>query len=72
MWQSQSKALFDIRVVDTDALSYLSHCPQSVLISAENEKKRKYSLACSDRRASFTPLCFSVDGLCGPETGRFL
>ena len=60
VWQPQAEALFDICVIDTDAQSYQSHSPQTVLASAEAEKKRKYSTACSDRRASFTPLCFSA------------
>ena len=58
-------ALFDICIVDTDARSYLSHSPSAVLASAEAEKKRKYCDACTERRATFTPLCFSVDGLVG-------
>ena len=72
VWQPQAEALFDIRVIDTDAQSYQSHSPQSVLAFAEAEKKRKYSTACSDRRASFTPLCFFVDGLLGCEADVFL
>jgi len=32
---------------------------------AEAEKKRKYSQAYHDRRATFTPLCVSVDGVLG-------
>ena len=39
VWQSESMALFDICVVDTDALSYLSHSPAAVLALAEAEKK---------------------------------
>ena len=65
-------ALFDIRVVDTDTRSYLSHSPSAVLASAEAEKKRKYCDACTERRATFTPLCFSVDGLVGGEAACFL
>ena len=42
--QSQLMALFDIRVVETDALSS----------SAEAEKKQKYCAASSNRRAIFT------------------
>ena len=72
VWQPQAEVLFDIRVIDTDAQSYQSHSPQSVLASAEAEKKCKYSTACSDRRASFTPLCFSIDGLLGCEADVFL
>ena len=72
VWQPQAMALFDIRVVDTDARSYLSHSPSDVLASAEVEKKRKYCDASAERRATFTPLCFSVDGLAGDEAACFL
>ena len=40
--------------------------------NAEVEKKKKYADACSARRAHFTPLCFSVDGLAGTEATCFL
>ena len=45
-------ALFYIRVVDTDIMSYFDQTSLAVLSSAEHEKKRKYSQACRDRRAS--------------------
>ena len=61
VWPSQSMALFDFRVVDTDALFYLSHSPAAMLASAQAEKKRMYCSASSDHRATFTPLCFSVE-----------
>ena len=38
VWKSQVDAIFDIRVVDTDAPSYRIHPPQVVLQSAEAEK----------------------------------
>ena len=72
VWSPQSEALFDIRVTDTDAQSYLGHAPESVLFQAETEKKQKYSAAASARRAHFTPLCFSVDGLAGSEATCFI
>ena len=50
----------------------MSHSPVAVLASAEAEKKRKYCDACTERRATFTPLCFSVDGLAGDEAACFL
>ena len=37
VWEPQAMALFDIRVVDTDAKSYSSHSPAAVLASAEEE-----------------------------------
>ena len=72
VWLPQAEALFDIRVVDTDAQSYLRHAPSRVLLNAEVEKKNKYAEACAARRAHFTPLCFSVDGLAGSEANCFL
>jgi len=64
--------LFDIRVINTDAQSYSARTPLAVSCLAEVEKKRKYSQACNDRRATFTPLCVSVDGMFGPETEFFV
>ena len=65
MWQTQTEALFDIRVIDTDARSYVSRSVQSVLESAEREKKKKYHEAAVSRHASFTPFVVSVDGVMG-------
>ena len=70
--QPQVTTLFDIRIVDTNVPSYLAKSPQTVLRTAEREKKLKYGQACEDRHANFTPLCVSVDGLVGPEMNTFL
>ena len=72
VWEPQAMALFDIHVVDTDTKSYLSHSPVAVLALAEAEKKRKYCYACTERRATFTLLCFLVDGPVGDEAACFL
>ena len=72
VWLPQAEALFDIRIIDTDAQSYLSQPPASVILTAENEKKRKYLDASVTCRAHFTPLCFSVDGVAGSEAASFL
>ena len=51
MWQPQTAALLDVRIVDTDAQSYASRTVNAVLCSAEQErtaeqkKKRNYSAA---------------------------
>ena len=37
--------LFDVRVTDTGAASYVGRSADAVLASAEQEKKRKYLLA---------------------------
>ena len=68
----QSEVLLDIRIVDTDAKSYVNRSPKEVLGASEKEKKARYSTACEERRTQFTPLCFLVDGLTGSEAETFL
>ncbi|KAL5471614.1 hypothetical protein EMCRGX_G029749 [Ephydatia muelleri] len=72
VWQPQTAALLDVRVVDTDAQSYASRTVDAVLCSAEQEKKRKYSAAVEDRRASFTPFVVSVDGVLGHDAQHLM
>ena len=72
VWLPHTEALFDIRVVDTDTLSYLRHALSKVLLNAEMERKNKYAEACAARRTHFTPLCLSVNGLAGSEATCFL
>ena len=72
VWLLQAEALFDVCVIDTDAQSYLCQPPTSVLLTAEIKQKRKYLDASVARRAHFTPLCFSVDGLVSPIAASFL
>ena len=55
LWQPQTVALLDVRVVDTDAVSHIHQNTSAVLSSAEEEKKRKYNSAAEARRASVTP-----------------
>ena len=42
VWSPQTEALFDVRIVDTDARSYGDLSPTVVLGNAEKEKKDKY------------------------------
>ena len=39
VWQPQAEALFDFKVIDTDAPSYSNRSPESVLESGAQEKK---------------------------------
>ena len=39
VWQPQGEALFDVRVVDTDAQSYISRSVADVLVNAEEKEK---------------------------------
>ena len=63
--------LFDIRVIDTDAQSYVHRAVSAVLLTAEREKKRKYAHAIEARHASFSPFVLSVDGVLTREA-RFV
>ena len=72
VWQPQGDVLFDVCVIDVDAPSYQGCSPQAVLCSAEAEKKHKYTEACLACHASFTPLCFSTDGMFGIEVDFLL
>jgi len=66
-WRRGNTAIFDIRVTDTDAASYRTTDPKTVLKRHEREKKSKYNDLCLARHRHFTPLVFSVDGMLGVE-----
>ena len=72
VWQPQAEALFDFKVIDTDAPSYSNRTPESVLESGAQDKKRMYKQAVEDRRGTFTPFVTSVDGLLHREAEHFL
>ena len=52
-WQPQVVTLFYVRVVDTDAKSYVQCNVEAVLSSAEHMKKMKYVDAVEARHACF-------------------
>ena len=66
------EALFDIRVVDTDAPSYRWRTPAAVLDSGAVKKKRVHRSAVENRRGNFTPFVQSVDGLLQREVSHFI
>ena len=71
LWKTGQSCVLDVRVSDTDAKSYKSKSSAKVLEAAEKEKKDKYLHACLERRRSFMPLCYSVDGMAGKEAKAF-
>ena len=70
VWIQQGKALFDVRVADTDAVSYVSDPVYAALAFAK--EKCKYLSAAKLHHASFTPFILSVDGALGHEALMFL
>jgi hypothetical protein len=70
-WARGTECIVDVRVTDTDANSYKTRDPASVLKSQEKEKKRKYLAACLEQRRHFTPFVVSTDGMLGREASTF-
>ena len=56
-----------MRVVNTDALSYVRRSPEKCLQEAESGKKKMYLEACLQQRRHFSPFVASVDGILGVE-----
>ena len=59
--------MFDIRIVNLDAGSYLIMMPEKALAKAEYEKKDLYLQACLEHRRNFTPMVYSADVIPGAE-----
>ena len=55
--------MFDIRIVNPDAGSYLCMTPEKAISKAEKEKKDLYLQAFLERRRIFTPMVYSADGI---------
>ena len=72
LWAAQTELLLDIHVMDTDTQSYTSRTVDSVLLSAEYEKKKKYLDAVEARHASFTPFVTSIDGVLAREANSVI
>ena len=72
VWQPQVEALFDVRVIDTDAPSHCHRAPNVILKSSSEEKKSMYKKAVVDRRGTFTLFVLSVDGLLHKEASHFI
>ena len=53
--------MFDIRIVNLDAGSYLCMTPEKALAKAEKEMKDLYLQACLEWRRTFTPMVYSTD-----------
>ena len=59
--------MFDIRIVNLDAGSYLLMTPEKALAKAEKENKDLYLQACLEHRRTFTPMVYSADRITGAE-----
>ena len=59
--------MFNIRIVNLYAGSYLRMTTEKALAKAEKEKKDFYLQACLERRRTFTPMVYSVEGITRAE-----
>ena len=71
LWEKGSDCILDIRITDTDAKSYQNIASAKVLERAAKVKKDKYLIACLERRRTFMPLVYSVDGMACKEALAF-
>ena len=67
-WKWGTTALFDMRIVNLDAVSYLRQTSAKSLGTAEKEKKDKYLHSYLECLRSFTPMVYSTDGIPGMES----
>ena len=72
VWNPQTQVLFDFKIVNTDAHSYVNRSVRAALESAAAMKRSKHKEACADRRADFTSFVCSTDGAIHREGQHFL
>ena len=66
-WKRGTTAMFDIRIVNLDAGSYLRMTPENALAKSEKEKNDLYLQACLEYRRTFTPIVYYADRIPGAE-----
>ena len=71
VWNPQTQMLFDFKIVNMDAHSYVNRPVRAILESAAAMKRSKHKEACVDHRADFTPFMCSTDGAIHREGQHF-
>ena len=62
-WKRGTTVMFDIKMANLDAGSYLRMTPEKALVKAEMEKKDLYLQVCLECRRTFTPMVYYADGI---------
>ena len=60
-WTWVTSALFDMRIVNLDEVSYMCQTYVKSMETAEKENKDKYVQPCLYPRRTFTPMVYSMD-----------
>jgi len=68
LWERGTDCILDVMISDSEGRSHRQMEPEKVLAKLERAKKAKHLAACLERRRTFTPLCYLVDGMAGKET----
>ena len=66
-WKQGTTAIFDLRIVNLNAGSYLRMTPEKAIAKAEKENKYLYLQDCLGSRRNFTPMFYSANGIPGAE-----
>ena len=67
LWKLGTTTLFNMQTVNLYKGCYLRQTSSDALATEEKDKKDKYLQPCLERRHSFTPMVYSVDGNPGTE-----
>ena len=67
LWQQGTNSVHNMRVVNTDILSYVKKTPEKRLHKDERGKNKMYLEDCLQQRRHFSPFFALVDGLLGVE-----
>ena len=71
LWKKGEGCVLDVRITDTDQPTYRGSSSEKVLERQAKAKKDFYLQACVERRRSFAPLVYSVDGMAAKEAKAF-
>ena len=69
LWQPGTDSVHDLRVVNTDTLTYLKKAPEKCLHEAEKGKKKMYLEACLQQLWHFSPFVASWRHFSGAFSG---
>ena len=64
--------MFDCRIFNADAISYVNTPITTLLENQRNDKKKQYNSAVEKRRGTFTPFIASCDAILDVEAEHYL